>query len=500
MTDGKYPFDAPDPKGEPPLLRPIVIEFAAAHNAALAAIGASTVFAATARRQSAGVAVESPVTEAAPTIAAPPLAVAPAPVVILQRADWSAIADAYRAAVTATAPAPFAVTHLPEVPAAADSPPPPLPAATNQSAGAADVAEPPPVVAEQEVVAEVAAPHPAAVPEVAAEPPTAVVESEVPANAAAPLVPSLPQVVVEVSPAPAPIAAAVSFDSGPAIVREPPELRFENVLPVAVVAVPSLALPLPAEVAVPPIARPLPPRRTVPAIRQWLEWARPAARWAARIAAVWAAVAVVLTIAFRFVDPPITPLMVTEALKGNGLDRTWVDIDDISPNLVKAVAMSEDGRFCEHWGVDWQQMQIAYGAGSRGASTITMQTAKNLYLWNARGFGLGYLRKAIEVPLSLYISVVLPKRRILEIYLNIVEWGPGVFGAEAAARHHFNTSAANLSARQAALLAVSLPNPIKRNAGKPSRGLRFYATKVQKRMAGAEAYLGCVFTNGGAGQ
>lgn len=125
---------------------------------------------------------------------------------------------------------------------------------------------------------------------------------------------------------------------------------------------------------------------------------------------------------------------------------------------------------------------------TRGASTITMQTVKNLFLWQGRSM----IRKGLEVPLAVYFDAILPKKRIMEIYLNIAEWGPGIYGIEAAARHHFGVSAKKLTARQAALLTVALPNPIDRNPAKAGPGLKRVAGVVQRRASRAGAYVGCI--------
>ena len=129
------------------------------------------------------------------------------------------------------------------------------------------------------------------------------------------------------------------------------------------------------------------------------------------------------------------------------------------------------------------------GEVSRGASTITMQTVKNLFLWHRP---LGAVRKVVELPYSVYMDFVLPKRRIMEIYLNIAEMGPGIYGVEAAARHHFGKAAKDLSRREAALLAASLPNPILRDAGKPGAGMRRIAGIIERRARGAGDYVRCL--------
>ncbi|OBZ94449.1 peptidoglycan transglycosylase [Pararhizobium polonicum] len=191
---------------------------------------------------------------------------------------------------------------------------------------------------------------------------------------------------------------------------------------------------------------------------------------------------------------PISTLMLRDLVLLRGYDRQWVAFEDISPNLVQSVMMSEDGQFCIHGGVDWVQMRgvvndALEGAATRGASTIPMQTAKNLFLWNGRSF----IRKGMELPLALAADFVWSKRRMMELYLNVAEWGPGIYGAEAAARHHFGVPAAKLTRRQAALLAVSLPNPFERNAGKPGRGLRQLASLIERRAGRSGEYIKCLY-------
>ncbi len=221
-------------------------------------------------------------------------------------------------------------------------------------------------------------------------------------------------------------------------------------------------------------------------------YVRRAFRWGALVFAVWFAAMLALIVLFRFVDPPGSTLIAWQAVTGTKIERRWVPLSKISANLQRAVIVSEDGRFCQHWGIDPREVlaaiQRARGGVPRGASTITMQVAKNLFLWPSKS----YLRKALEVPLTLAIELIWPKSRILEVYLNIVEWGPGVFGAEAAARHHFGRSAARLSRQQAALLAVSLPNPLVRVAGKPGRGVTRLSHTIMARMRVARSAASCV--------
>lgn len=201
-----------------------------------------------------------------------------------------------------------------------------------------------------------------------------------------------------------------------------------------------------------------------------------------------------LIFVYRFIDPPGSNLILLTLVRGGKVDQRWVPMERISKNLVRAVLASEDSRFCKHWGVDWRELQVAIKSnskrGPRGASTISMQTAKNLFLWPTRS----YVRKLFEFPLALTMDLVWPKRRMLEIYLNIAQWGPGIFGAEAAAQRHFKTSAAKLSRRQAALLSASLPNPTARKAYRPGPLTRAQAGRVQKRMRHA-VLADCIYRN-----
>jgi monofunctional biosynthetic peptidoglycan transglycosylase len=166
-----------------------------------------------------------------------------------------------------------------------------------------------------------------------------------------------------------------------------------------------------------------------------------------------------------------------------------VPIERISSHLIKAVILSEDGGFCRHRGVDLAALGEAI-ENDRGGSTITMQVVKNLFLWPSRS----YVRKAIEICLAYLVDLIWPKRRILEVYLNIAEWGDGVFGAEAAARQHFRKSATRLTPGEAALLAVALPNPMERTPGSPGPGMSRLAQRLLVRMTTSRASLACVRT------
>jgi monofunctional biosynthetic peptidoglycan transglycosylase len=185
---------------------------------------------------------------------------------------------------------------------------------------------------------------------------------------------------------------------------------------------------------------------------------------------------------------PISTLMIGRFLAGEPVTRTWVDIDAIAPALPRSVVGAEDAKFCFHHGIDWDSVQdiledAQEGEVARGGSTITQQVAKNLFLWPGRSV----IRKALEFPLALWIDLVLPKKRILELYLNIAELGPGgQFGAEAGANYAFGRSASSLSAQQAALLASILPNPVTRSARNPGPGVRRLAGTYVQRAQSAE--------------
>jgi monofunctional biosynthetic peptidoglycan transglycosylase len=169
-----------------------------------------------------------------------------------------------------------------------------------------------------------------------------------------------------------------------------------------------------------------------------------------------------LLLVYRFLPPPVTPLMLIRAVQGEGLDYRFRPASAISPHLARAMIASEDNLFCEHWGFDFQALRtqlerLRAGERPRGASTITQQLAKNLFLWPGRDLG----RKALEAWLAPQLELVLGKARILELYVNVVELGPGIYGAEAASRHWFAKPARDLTEREAARLAVILPNPLK---------------------------------------
>ena len=201
--------------------------------------------------------------------------------------------------------------------------------------------------------------------------------------------------------------------------------------------------------------------------------------------ALWQAVLVVaavfgaLVLVYRFAGPPTTLLIETERWRLGGIERNGVSISDLPPHVSLAFVGAEDARFCRHWGIDFDAVADAMEANAegrslRGGSTITQQVAKNVFLWPDRS----WLRKGLEAGIALVIDVAWPKRRILEIYLNVAETGEGVFGVDAAAQVYFNRPAAKLSRRQAALIAAALPNPKERNPARPTAFLNRRAASI----------------------
>ena len=201
-----------------------------------------------------------------------------------------------------------------------------------------------------------------------------------------------------------------------------------------------------------------------------------------------------LILCLRALPAPATPLMLIRLAQGYGLDHRWVDYGRIAPALARAVVASEDNMFCrESLGFDadalaGQFATLLQGERPRGASTITMQTAKNLFLWPGRD----PVRKLFEAWLTPQIALLWPKRRVIETYLNIVEFGPGIYGAEAAARRLFGRSAAQLSREQAVRLAVILPNPLHWSADHPGPWVRQRTALIERRMRSLGPLLDCL--------
>ncbi len=199
----------------------------------------------------------------------------------------------------------------------------------------------------------------------------------------------------------------------------------------------------------------------------------------------------VMLLAYRWLPPPATPLMLIRLVEGQGFDYRWRPIGDVTPHLARAMIASEDNLFCMHRGFDVQALRTEVerafaGQRPRGASTITQQLAKNLFLWPGRGFG----RKILEAWLAPQLELILGKPRILELYVNIVELGPGIYGAEAASRRWFEKAAGELSEREAARLAVILPAPLTRNPRGDWASQR--SSVIQQRIGQLGPLLDCV--------
>jgi len=218
-----------------------------------------------------------------------------------------------------------------------------------------------------------------------------------------------------------------------------------------------------------PVENPMPEenhsRKRWKRVVQWLKW----------IVIAFFTISLLPVILFRFLPPPVTPLMVKRAFERASehkkplIQKDWVRLKKISPHLIQAVVASEDNRFMEHWGIDVEAIEKAVEHNKRhrrkhGASTITQQTAKNVFLWPART----YTRKAFEFYFTTMIELTWSKKRIMEVYLNVIEMGDGIYGAEAAARKYFHKPASKLTRGEAALIAAALPNPRKRNPAAPS--------------------------------
>ena len=216
-------------------------------------------------------------------------------------------------------------------------------------------------------------------------------------------------------------------------------------------------------------------------------------RWVGLATVVFVLGSVLSVLALRWINPPVTPLMVIRLAEGAvhlrwvGIHKRAVPLDQVSPELLRAVIAAEDAHFFTHWGVDIEALRKARAWNARhqrqgrvrGASTITMQCARNVFLWQGRT----YVRKALELWFTALMEAMWSKRRILEVYVNVIEWGPGVYGVQAAAERYFHVPAARLDARQAALLAAALPNPLTRNPADPTPFRDARASRIARRAA-----------------
>lgn len=200
---------------------------------------------------------------------------------------------------------------------------------------------------------------------------------------------------------------------------------------------------------------------------------------------------IILTAAYTVINPPVTPLMLIRSIeyitegKPPKIDKDWVSYDKVSKKLLRAVVSAEDARFMRHKGFDWKAIEEAQkynermqGKKVRGASTITMQTAKNTFLWPTRS----WVRKGLEAYFTVLIEAVWGKQRILEVYVNVIEWGEGIYGVQAASQYYFNKDADKLTTREAALLAAIIPNPRRWSASNPTPYIERRASWIMGRM------------------
>lgn len=198
-------------------------------------------------------------------------------------------------------------------------------------------------------------------------------------------------------------------------------------------------------------------------------------RWVLRAVLVGVVLLAVLVLGYRWVNPPTTIYIWQESRRLGGVAQDWVPMDRIAPAMARAVVAAEDANFCQHWGFDMGAIRVAIAEGSgRGASTLSQQVVKNVWLWHGRNWG----RKALEAIITPAMEIAWPKRRILEVYLNVAEFDEGVFGVDAAARQYFGVGAADLSDAQAARLAAVLPDPKGRSASRPTESLRRRAARI----------------------
>ncbi|MBE3638027.1 monofunctional biosynthetic peptidoglycan transglycosylase [Mangrovicoccus algicola] len=199
-------------------------------------------------------------------------------------------------------------------------------------------------------------------------------------------------------------------------------------------------------------------------------------RWVMRgVLGLVAAFALILA-AYAVLPVPVTPYQISESRRLGGIEKEWVPVQYISPVMLRSVVAAEDANYCEHWGFDIAALRSAIAGGARrGGSTISQQTVKNVFLWQGRSWP----RKALEAVVTPGAELVWSKRRLLEIYLNVIEFGDGIFGIQAASRHYFGLDAADLSAIQAARLAAILPDPKGRSAADPSPFVRRRAAQIR---------------------
>ena len=207
-------------------------------------------------------------------------------------------------------------------------------------------------------------------------------------------------------------------------------------------------------------------------------------RWFLRLLALALILSVLLILLWKVIDPPTTWYMMSEKRRLGDLDHVWVPMDDVAPVMTRSIVAAEDANFCLHWGFDVEAIREAIAdGGTRGASTVSQQVVKNVYLWHGRT----YLRKALEAGLTPMVEAFWSKRRILEVYLNVAEFDEGVFGIEAASRHYFGIGPEELKPLQAARLAAILPDPKGRSASRPSNFVKKRAIQIRDGAATIKA-------------
>jgi len=213
-------------------------------------------------------------------------------------------------------------------------------------------------------------------------------------------------------------------------------------------------------------------------------------RWLLRAALIFVGLSILWVGIYRFLPPPVTATMITNAVDGRGITKDWMSLDEMSPNMARAAIAAEDGNFCSHHGFDFTAIQKAMQNNFegdkriRGGSTISQQTAKNAFLWQNGG----YFRKALEAWFTVLIEALWPKKRIMEVYLNIAETGIGTYGANAGAIRYFHHDAARLSRAEAARIAAVLPLPKKRAAISPTGFTRRYGDRIAARIGQVQRY------------
>lgn len=227
----------------------------------------------------------------------------------------------------------------------------------------------------------------------------------------------------------------------------------------------------------------------------WKRILRSLFRWVFWSIVFFVVSSVVLVFIYKFIPPILTPLMVIRSIEGVfngkavGIDKSWVSYDEMSKNIKKALIFSEDKRFLQHDGFDWKAIEAAKRYNERmkgkrvlGASTISMQTSKNVFLWHGRN----YIRKGLEAYFTVLIEAVWGKERILEVYLNVIEWGDGIYGVEAASQFYFRKSAKELSSREAGALAAIVPNPRKWSASQPTKYIKKRTSLISSQLGGVK--------------